>query len=370
MPTASDEVGAVAPTRLKACRVVTTLSSARLLLRGQLRALDEFDWTVLSGDEIEGEALEFEVCHVPMRRDLAAADARSFVGLVRFFRRHPFSFVQTHTPKASLLGLPAAKLSGLTTVYTMHGSLFFRGNRPLRNAAGWCFEKWCCLWADRVLTQSREDTEVMTKVRICPAHKLRYIGNGIDLNRFTPQPPANGSDRPTVLMVSRLVAEKGCRDFFAMAAELRDVARFVHVGPFEADQRDAISRAEAEELSRAGTVEFVGEVVDVGPYVAGADVVVLPSYREGIPRAAMEAAAIGRPVVAYDIRGVREVIPAGAGLLAPLGDVAAITGKVAHLLADTGARTIAGEACRERVRTEFSEDTVFDRLRNVYGGLG
>lgn len=351
--------------------MVTTVESARLLLRGQLRALGELEWTVVAGDRHEGDPLGFTTVEVPMRRDLALSDFRSFARLLRFFRENDFAFVQTHTPKASLIGLPAARLAGHTTVYTMHGSLYFRGNRPARNAAGWIFEKWCCLWAQRVLTQSEEDTEVLQQVRICRARKLHYIGNGIDLDRFRPAAAgaAGVGAKPTVVMISRLVAEKGCRDFFRMADELRSVATFVHAGPFERDQRDAITRHEADRLQAAGTLTFLGEVDDVRPVVAGASVVVLPSYREGIPRAAMEAAAMGKPVVAYDIRGVREVIPPSTGLLAPLGDVRELGRRVEHLLGDDDARTAAGEACRRSVASRFSEEAVFDRLREVYGSL-
>lgn len=352
-----------------ACRLVTTVQSARLLLRGQLSALNEIKWTIVAGDRHEGEPLGFPIDHVPMRREPALSDLRAFARLLRYFRQNQFAFVQTHTPKASLIGLPAAKLAGQTTLYTMHGSLYFRGNPRLRNAAGWVFEKWCCLWADCVLTQSQEDTHTMGRVHICPARKLHYIGNGIDLARFTPAPARPAVSKPTVLMVSRLVAEKGCRDFFRMAEQLGAAASFVHAGPFEPDQRDAISQEEADRLQATGTVKFLGEVRDVRLAVAGAAVVVLPSYREGIPRAAMEAAAMGKPVVAYDIRGVREVIPPATGLLAPLGDVTELSRRVESLLADDEAREAAGAACREWVSARFSEEAVFGRLRSVYGGL-
>jgi len=107
-------------------------------------------------------------------------------------------------------------------------------------------------------------------------------------------------------------------------------------------------------------------VADVRPYLASATVVVLPSYREGIPRAAMEAAATGRPVVAYDIRGVREVIDPGLGLLAPRGDVAALGVVLGDLLDDPDRCDELGKLCRERIVAEFSEDRVVERLQAFY----
>ncbi|MGD0881106.1 MAG: glycosyltransferase family 4 protein [Acidimicrobiales bacterium] len=349
----------------RGCRVVTTSMTARVLLANQLRSLPEIDWTVVSGDPYDDPIDGISVEVIPIRREFALSDVRSAVRLWRFLRGQRFDLVQTHTPKASFLGLPVARLVGSPALYTVHGSLYFDGNGRVANILGWCFERWCCSWATSVLVQSREDEGVLPRVHIAPAAKVHYVGNGIVLDRFlTPVAPALTRDRPVVLMVSRLVREKGCADFLEMAARLSDVADFVHVGPVEPDQSDALT--EEEVAAAAGTVTFVGEVADVRPYLSSATVVVLPSYREGIPRAAMEAAATGRPVAAYDIRGVREVIDPGLGLLAPRGDVAALCAVVASLVDDPDRCDELGKLCRERIVERFSEDLVIERLRSNY----
>ncbi len=353
------------------CRVVTFSMSARLLLAGQLQALKEIRWSLVSGDAYADAPAGVTVYHVPMRRELSLSDLRSLVGLYRFFRRHRFSFVQTHTQKASLLGLPAARCAGLPTLYTMHGCLFFKDNTLARNVLAWVFERWCCAWAGKVLVQSREDAATLPRAGICRAPKVVYIGNGIDLERFRSVPlPTSGGAKPIVMMVSRLVAEKGCRDFFAVARALHSEARFVHVGPVESDQRDAIPPHEVEELSRNGIVEFRGAADDVVPHLAGADVTLLPSYREGIPRVAMEAAAMGRAVAGYDVRGMREVIPPRLGLLVPRGDVPQLTAVVRRLVDDRPHREALGQACHDGVASNFSEGAVVDRLRAVYADFG
>jgi glycosyltransferase involved in cell wall biosynthesis len=222
-----------------------------------------------------------------------------------------------------------------------------------------------------VVVQSREDHEQVARVRLCRRSKLAYLGNGITMARFLePVTPALPNGRPVVLMVSRLVSEKGCRDFFRIAEALSDQADFVHVGPAEPDQHDRISETEIEALRANRTVSFVGPVDDVRPYVASAAIVVLPSYREGIPRAAMEAAAMGRPVAAYDIRGTREVIPPATGLLARRGDISALTEVVRGLLEDPDRRTELGTECQKRVVEYFGEDQVVERLRGIYERLG
>ena len=121
--------------------------------------------------------------------------------------------------------------------------------------------------------------------------------------------------------------------------------------------------------SAADIVTFVGAVDDVRPYLAAADIVVLPSYREGIPRAVMEAAAAGRPVVAYDIRGVREVIEPSSGLLVPRGDVGAFGDLVAELVADPERRRALGQRGQRWVLDHFDEDGVVDRLEALYREL-
>jgi glycosyltransferase involved in cell wall biosynthesis len=335
--------------RWRGCRVVTTSLTARVLLANQLRSLPEIDWTVVSGDRYDNPIDGVPVEVIPIRREFAPSDIRSVVQLWHYLRRQRFDVVQTHTPKASFLGLPVARVVGSPAVYTVHGSLYFAGNSKLANILGWCFERWCCSWATSVLVQSREDEGVLPRVHIAPAAKIHYVGNGIVLDRFlAPVAPALTSDRPIVLMVSRLVREKGCADFLEIAARLSHIADFVHVA------------------AAADTVTFVGEVADVRPYLSSAALVVLPSYREGIPRAAMEAAATGRPVAAYDIRGVREVIDSGLGLLAPRGDVTARTEVVASLVGDPDRGDELGKLCRERIVERFSEDLVIERLRAFY----
>ena len=357
-------------TTRRGCRVVTTALSARVLLANQLRVLDDVDWTVVSGDSYDDAPEGIDVEVIPIRREFALSDVASFVALWSYFRRRHLDFAQTHTPKASFLGLPAARLAGTPAIYTIHGALYFRDNGRMANVLGWCFERWCCSWADRVLVQSEEDRHVLPRVRICPDRKLGYLGNGVVLERFlAPVPPALTSERPIVMMVSRLVLEKGCQDFLDLAAALEGRADFVHVGPIEHDQSDALPPEVIARAEASGTVTFVGAVADVRPYLASADLVVLPSYREGIPRAVMEAAAMGRPVVAYDIRGVREVLDPSLGLVAPRGDVPALTALVASLLGDPDRRATLGSACRQWVTARFSEELVVQRLSAEYASI-
>src|SRR5271165_4450667 len=158
--------------RLRGCRVVATSMTARLLLARQLRLLQDVDWTVVTGDAFEDAPSDLEVDVVAMRREMALSDFSSWLELLSLFRAKRFDFIQTHTPKPSLLGLPAARLSHTPSIYTIHGSLYFKGNGRLANVAGWCFERWCCAWATKVVVQSHEDEAVLPAVGICGSAKL------------------------------------------------------------------------------------------------------------------------------------------------------------------------------------------------------
>ncbi len=370
LPQGTDLQVVASSRRLRACRIVTTSLTARILLANQLRSLEEIDWTVVSGDTCDEHLEGTELVVIPMSRHLAWSDLRSFIRLWRYLKVQRFDVVQASTPKASFLGLPAARLAGSTAVYSIHGARYFTEYGMVSNLLGWCFERWCCTWAEIVLVQSHEDEAVLPCAGICPRHKIRYVGNGIVIDRFlAPVQPAILAERPVILMVSRLIREKGIHDFFNIASRLHARADFVHVGWFDHDRVDALSEHEAASVSATGHVRLIGGVADVRPYIASATVVVLPSYREGISRIAMEATAMGKPVVGYDIRGVREVIDPTLGLLAPCGNVGALAQVIAELIDHPGRTDELGKLCQQRVTEQFSEDQVIGRLRCVFADL-
>ena len=285
---------------------------------------------------------------IPIRREFAPSDLGSFVRLWRYLRGPRFDFVQTHTPKASFLGLPAARLAGDARHLHHPRCALLRRQRP----AGQCARAgassdgaargrpvcWC---------RAARTSRCCPGSASAPAAKLRYVGNGIVMDRFLAAvEPALHEELPIVMMVSRLVREKGCADFLDLARRCRAGPTSSTSGPFEHDQSDALSEEEVAAATAAGTVRFIGGVDDVRPYLASADVVVLPSYREGIPRVAMEAAAMGRPVAAYDIRGVREVIDPALGLLAPRGRRRRADRIVGDLLEDPDRRADLGKRCQ------------------------
>jgi glycosyltransferase involved in cell wall biosynthesis len=226
--------------------------------------------------------------------------------------------------------------------------------------------------------------EVLRRLRI-PERKLHLLGNGIDLRRFDPdrRDPARvaalraelGAAPEDVVcgVVGRLVWEKGYREVFAAAARLRTQApnvRVVVVGPTDEAKEDAITTAEVDRAARESNITFLGMRDDVEDLYAAMDLYLLASHREGFPRSAMEAAALGLPLVVTDIRGCRQVVDDGVtGTLVPVGDAVAIADAVASLAADGARRTAMGAAGRAKARREFDDRKVIDITLGVYDQL-
>jgi glycosyltransferase involved in cell wall biosynthesis len=171
-------------------------------------------------------------------------------------------------------------------------------------------------------------------------------------------------------MVGRLVAEKGYPELFAAARSLGPGYAVVCVGPDDPSKADALSRDEVAAAVRAG-VRFLGQRDDIEVLYRGADVFALPSHREGFPRAAMEAAASGLPVVATDVRGCRQVVDDGVtGALVPLRRPDALAEAVRALGDDPARRAELGEAGRDKACREFDERAVVTRVLDAYGRYG
>lgn len=255
---------------------------------------------------------------------------------------------------ARSLGIPAiANISGLGTVFIKRGPLLALVTRLYR---------FGLKRAAVVFFQNPDDRALFLERRIVRAEQTRLLpGSGVDLDRFAPAQPPSGP--ATFLLIARLLGDKGIREFVAAARSLRTelpTARFQLLGPIDEGNRTAISRAELDSWIAERVVEYLGETDDVRPFVAAASAVVLPSYREGLPRTLLEAAAMARPLIATDVPGCREVVEDGVnGYLCQVRDSATLA-KAMRKLADLpiAERSAMGEAGRLKVQEQFSETVV------------
>ena len=220
-----------------------------------------------------------------------------------------------------------------------------------------------------VILQNNDDLEELSSRGIlphCTTHLIR--GSGVDLERFRPHPEVSGT--PRVLLPARLLVDKGIREFCA-AAELlaeRDVeGEFVLAGPLDPGNPSGISRPDLEKLIRSEQVTWLGQRDDMPEVLRNSHVVVLPSYREGLPKALIEAAAAGRPIVTTDVPGCREVVEEGvSGILVPVRDALALANAIEKLLASPELRKTYGLAGRQKAEAEFGVKAVVGQTLALY----
>ena len=374
---------------LKIAQVTTADISIRYLLLDQIQALQGMGHEVVAicspGNSVEAiRAQGIPVETIAMSRELSPwQDLKSRSALTRCFREHKFDVVHTHTPKAGLLGPIAARLAKVpVVVHTIHGLLFHDRMPAWRRALFWMPEKITAGRSDYLLAQSREDVEVAVRTHLCPREKIAYLGNGIDVERFSPQ--AAGATRSQVRAelgfletdfvagsVGRLVYEKGFGELFTAAEAITKAnpnVKFLVIGPTEeAARRDAVSPGLLAELERRSAIRFVGWRDDLPRWYAAMDLFVLPSHREGVPRACLEAAAMELPVVATDIRGCREVVvPGETGLLVPVRDPGALRQALEHLAGNPAEAAEMDRRGRRHVLENFDSRAVLQRLRAFY----
>jgi len=247
----------------------------------------------------------------------------------------------------------------------------------------WLPEKLTAICAHHLLSQSREDIDVAVQRKLCRPEKIRYIGNGIDVEQFSPPTPAGraaaraahaiASDEFVVGSIGRLVAEKGFNELFAASEHLKyrnQKVRIIVIGPEEPGRSDAIPVHRKRDLSDRGIIQFAGHQTALQPWLACFDAFALASHREGIPRVCLEAAASGLPVVACDIRGCREVVlHEKTGLLVPVNSPAALAAAIELLLLDREAARRMGQKGVEHVRAGFDQRDVLKRLCDFYDEL-
>ena len=375
---------------LRIAQVATADVSVRLLLLDHIQALKALGHEVVAicapGERVaEMRRLGLTVETVPMARELRPwKDLQSLVALYKLFRKEKFDVVHSHTPKAGILAPLAARLARVPiVVHTIHGLLFHDQMPRWRQWLYWVPEKWTAKLSDSLLSQSREDISSAVRSGICKPEKITYLGNGIDTSHFTPEmSSADDSQNRSALgiragdfvigCVGRLVFEKGFGELFVAAALLREVGQIkvLVIGPEEPDQNDALPSSQLETLRRGGDVRFLGFQEDLRPWYRLMDVFVLPSHREGIPRACMEASAMRRPVVVTDIRGCREVVRhRETGYLVPVRDSKALADAILDLWRDPGKRESFGLQGQRHIKAEFDSRLVLERLRNFYSLL-
>jgi glycosyltransferase involved in cell wall biosynthesis len=366
--------------------------SLRYLLLNQLLAIRDEGYTVTgvssAGPDVAAlGATGIEHVAVPISRRLTPwRDLVSLVRLVRLMRRRRFTIVHTHNPKPGLLGQLAARLAGVPVVInTLHGFYFHDRMRPMARRFFVALEKLAARCSDVILSQNDEDVRTALELGIARPGQIRHLGNGIDVRRFDPArltPETRRRTRaalgipveaPVVGFVGRLVAEKGVPELLDAARLVLDrfpEVRFLLVGGTDLEKADRLTPDVADEKGVAAACVFTGVRQDMPELYQAMDVFVLPSHREGFPRAPLEASAMKVPCVVTDVRGCRQAVAHERnGLLVPRGDVPALAQAILSILTDPLHGYRLGEEGRRRAVQQFDERRVFARVLAEYDRL-
>lgn len=376
--------------RPRLVHVTTVDMSLALLLLPQLVAFREAGYEVIGVSAPGPHVCELDqagIRHVALRGSTRGADlkadltaARHFVALCRALRP---TIVHTHNPKPGVYGRIGARWAGVPIVVnTVHG-LYAQPTDPVRRRiAVYALERFAAAHSDAELLQNPEDRSVLRRLGV-PEGKLVLLGNGVDLARFDPSTSPDRQqarsrlgvheDEFVIGLVGRLVAEKGYREVFEAVRLVRfeePRVRFVVVGPHDEDKGDAISRDELRMAEGELGIRFLGMRGDVERLYPGMDLYVLASHREGFPRSAMEAAAMGLPIVATNIRGCRQVVQDGVnGMLVPVGDPASLAAAMLRFVHDPDLRAQMGAASRAKALEEFDDRRQIDVTLRTYDRL-
>ena len=356
--------------------VINLSSSANTLLRERVLALRArgVDNRILCMDgpyvaPLRAAGIPVEVVDLPRGLDPVRL-VRATVQIARFLRRERVDVVHTHCSVPGAIGRLAARLAGVpVVVHTVHGFHFQEEQPWWVRVPSLLAERGLGLVTDTLLTQNQGDLALAERHGIGPRGRRGRIGNGIDLARFQPvdKPAAAGDARPVVLCVARFEPVKNHALLLEAAARLARrgrafVLRLVGTGELEVDVR-----ARVRALGLADRVEFLGYRDDMPALVAGADVCVLPSFKEGLPRAVIEAMAMARPVVATRVPGTREVVRHGeTGFLVDPADVDGFAAALERLLFDPALRAQMGARARAVAEVEYDERPIAESLRSLY----
>lgn len=286
----------------------------------------------------------------------------------RILKRSRPDVLLNFTPKPNIYGSLAAWALGIPVINNVAGlgTAFIRGGLLRRIVA--LLYKIAFRNSRTVFFQNDDDLAMFVSAGWVGEKQARLLpGSGIDVRRFRMDDDLSVPAKTVVfLLVARLLWDKGIGEFVAAARRIRAAypdARFQVLGFLEVANRTAVPRSDVEGWVADGIIDYLGSSADVRPFIADADCVVLPSYREGLPRTLLEGAAMGKPLVATDVPGCRDVVEDGlTGFLCRPRDANALARACMQILAlSPDERAEMGRAGRRKVETQFDERIVVAR---------
>lgn len=376
----------------KLIRVTTVPMALKYLLAGQMRYMKEngFEVIMVSADGKErDDVIKNEGCKhiiIPMTRKITpVADLRSLWNLYRFFKKERPDIVHSHTPKAGLLAMWAARLAGVKTrIHTVAGLRFMTSSGITRKILV-AMEKFTTASATHVWPNSRSLLQYIKDNKLAKPSRLEVIGygssNGIRLSRFSPEILKEDKVGETktlmrydehltyLLCVGRIVKDKGIDELltaFSNVYKDRPDLRLVLVGTFE-DELDPVSEDARKTLKEHPGIIHIGWSDHVEYFMHLAAMLIHPSYREGFPNVLLQAGAMGCPVLCSRIEGNIDIVDDGeTGLIFEVKDAASLEAKLRHALQHPDELKAYALLLRQRIEQRFDQPFVHESLKKKY----
>ncbi len=371
------------------CLVVCNLYTAEVFLLDQIKALTaHYDVTLATNtqdsDFLAERGINAKLIHIPIARKIDFKnDVRALYRLFRIFKKQGFALVHSVDPKAGLLSMAAGFLARVPVrIHTFTGQVWVTRKGAMRLLLK-TVDRLIAQFATHILIDSSSQRMFLLEQGVVAREKSFVLGHGsisgVDVCRFRPNPPArqqirakNGVPEESLLFLymSRLTRDKGAlvmAEAFANFAASDDQSHLFIVGPDEEGVRPAMNTLLDKCLSR---VHFFGFTSVPEEFMAGADVLCLPSYREGFGTVLINAAAMGIPALASHIYGsVDAVDDKITGLLHQPGNVPEMVDHMIRLKNDPSLRKTLGDNGRCRAVRDFSEKSVTSAVLNFYSDV-
>ncbi|MES9892375.1 MAG: glycosyltransferase family 4 protein [Candidatus Thiodiazotropha sp.] len=326
-------------------------------------------------EQIKAEGLSYRQVSLSRSGANPLAELRTIWNLYRLYRELQPLIVHHVTIKPVLYGTLAARvakvsavvnaISGLGFVFLARGWFSAMARSAVLISYRWLFSRKR-LW---VIVQNRDDYDYLLEKECLSQDKIELIrGSGVDVDNFAMS--TESDDLPLVVLPGRMLWDKGVGEFVEAAQQLHRMgikARFALVGGIDPNNPESVPAARLAEWAREGHVEWWGNRQDMPEIYSDAHIACLPSYREGLPKVLLEAAATGRAIVATDVPGCREIVIEGEnGLLVPARESRPLADALRRLIADPALRQSMGQKGRAMAEAEFSIHQVIERHLNIY----
>ncbi|MDX1718620.1 MAG: glycosyltransferase family 4 protein [Salegentibacter mishustinae] len=378
----------------KLIRITTIPLSLEKLLEGQLNFMQkEYEVIAVSSEEDRlkklGGQIGVRTHSVDMTREITPiSDIGSLWKLYRFFKKEKPLIVHSHTPKAGVAGMIAAKMAGVPIrLHTVAGLPLLEAKGSKRKLLEYV-EKITFASATNVYPNSVKIYEYLKENKYTSEKKLKVIGkgssNGIDTKYFDPSAYSSQFNQETrkslnipendlvFIFVGRLVSDKGINELIIAFEKLNKEnfnTSLILVGPFENDL-DPLKDETVSAIKKHPKIIETGYQNDIRPYLACSDVLSFPSYREGFPNVVMQAGAMGLASIVTNINGCNEIIADGInGKIIPIRDEKALYNAMKEMVQDENKRLEMSGVAREMIKENYERQEVWKAILEEYKSL-